>query len=491
MIDLLLHHAVVITMNPTRDILENGAVAVDGGRILEVGDSAALQKKYQAQKTIDCKGDILMPGLINCHTHAGHNIMGKLSTDSIRFWCEAVNRIYEHGSDYDFWYADGQLAALKFLRSGVTTAMSILGSSPMSDDPELARGQADGYTSTGAREVLGCGVVCGGFPHKYTRKRGNEWVKVNASVDDMIAGTEEILRQNHRAHGGLCRVFVTPFLQLASPPAGVSDPVSLARLTPLDREVNAKSRALAKKYGTNLNTDTYGGWITLAYTDKENMLLGPDVLVGLEHAMGITPEEVNILAETDTRVYCTGEGFYKRAPLSEMLQKGITVAATTNGSAPRNMVDLLEAVRKLITIEIVAHDDYHYLQAGKALEMITIDAARALGWDDEIGSLEAGKRADLSLLDWHKPHLTPQTMPVQKVIYSAVGSDFKTVIVDGKVVMEDYVILTVDEGEVLRRAQEMHEAVVERAGLQACRNQVTWGRTRIAFSPDDPILSWC
>ncbi len=488
MIDLLLIHGMVITMDEHRRVLQDGAVAVDKTRILEVGETETLVKKYEAKRLLDCKGNIVLPGLINCHTHAGHNLMGKVSTDSLGCWWPMVSNIYEHHSDYEFWKLDAQLSACKFLKAGVTTAFHILGGNPMSDEPELARGHVDGYCEVGGRDVVGCGIVVGEFPHRYTRLQNGKWIKKLVTIDGMAAGTEEIIRQNHKKHEGRSRVCVTQFLQLAEH-GGCSDPLSLARLTALDREVCKRTREIARKYHTMINTDTYGGWVKLASMDEENALLGEDVLVGLEHQMGITPEEVGILARTGTKVYCTGEGFYKRSPLSEMLQKGITVAATTNGCAPRNMVDLLEAVRKLIFIEVTAHDDYHYLQAGKALEMITIDAAKCLGWEDEIGSLEAGKKADIAILDWYDAHLTPQTTPVQKVIYFAVGADFQTVIVDGKIVMEERKLTLVDEAAILRKAEAYHKELIQKYGLQDLCNDVTWGKIRIEFDPGHPICS--
>jgi cytosine/adenosine deaminase-related metal-dependent hydrolase len=125
------------------------------------------------------------------------------------------------------------------------------------------------------------------------------------------------------------------------------------------------------------------------------------------------------------------------------------------------------------------------LPPGKLLEAITIDAARALGWDDEIGSLEAGKKADVTVVNLRQPHLTPNIMVVHRLIYEAVGNDVDTVIVDGQIVMEDRGVLSIDEGGVLALGQEESLKLIERAGLQSHLHDPGWGKLRLEF--DEPV----
>jgi cytosine/adenosine deaminase-related metal-dependent hydrolase len=166
---------------------------------------------------------------------------------------------------------------------------------------------------------------------------------------------------------------------------------------------------------------------------------------------------------------------------------GVNVAITTDGTAPRRSFDLLQAARAAQMAHQLRRGDRYLLPAGKLLEMITIDAARALGWDDELGSLEAGKQADLAILNLRQPHLVPNWMVVHRLIYEAVGHDVETVIVDGRVVMEDRRVLTIDEGAALDAAEREARAIVERAGLHAHLTPPGWGRIRLAFDRPIPL----
>jgi cytosine/adenosine deaminase-related metal-dependent hydrolase len=218
----------------------------------------------------------------------------------------------------------------------------------------------------------------------------------------------------------------------------------------------------------------------MAAQDPEHALLGPDV--HLQHCIDLSLEEVRILAETGTHVTHAPGGY---CPVPELMAAGVNVAITTDGTAPRISFDLLQAARKAQFAHQLRRNDRYLLPVGKLLEMITIDAARALGWEDEIGSLEAGKKADVAILNLRQPHLVPNWMIVHRLIYEAVGHDVETVIVDGRVAMEDRRVLTVDEGAALEAAERESRAIVERAGLHSHLTQPGWGRLRLAF--DQPI----
>jgi cytosine/adenosine deaminase-related metal-dependent hydrolase len=212
-------------------------------------------------------------------------------------------------------------------------------------------------------------------------------------------------------------------------------------------------------------------------------LLGPDV--SLQHCNGLSVREVAILAETDTRVgHAPGPSQSKaRCPVPELIEAGITVAVTTDGSAPRTPFDLFQAARKAQLVQQLLMKDAFYLPLGKLLEMITIDAARALGWEDEIGSLEPGKKADVILVNLEQAHLSPVFMPVHRLIYEACGGDVSTVIVDGQILMQDRRVVCADEKEILQEAQEEAEATIRRAGLEEHMQlpDSFWGKARLTF----------
>jgi cytosine/adenosine deaminase-related metal-dependent hydrolase len=190
---------------------------------------------------------------------------------------------------------------------------------------------------------------------------------------------------------------------------------------------------------------------------------------------------VHILAETDTRVGHSPGPSLTRCPVPELMAAGVTVAVVSDGTSPRQSFDLFQAVRRAQLLQQTHFHDRAYLPVGKLIEMVTIDAARAIGWDDEIGSLEAGKKADIIVIDMQQPHLMPNFMPAHRIVYEAVGNDVETVIVDGKLVMENRQVLTVDQSSILEAAQQEALALIERAGLQSHMRPPAWGSAYQTF----------
>ena len=483
MIDFLLTNGTVITMNPERDILENSSLAIDQGRILAIGPSSEVDQKYLAKRVINARRKIIMPGLIDCHGHAGHSMLGIFSTDSLFYWAQAAVKIYFHYCSEDFWYFDGLLGALARLRYGVTCGISVMGCEPRSDDPVFSVNHAKGYAQVGVREVVCTGPRRAPWPHTFGRWKDGMLIEKLVTWEEAMQGTEGVLQQCHHTANDLIRAFVTPFTIVPSLSTwGHSAPETATHLTDFDRKQSRAVRELAAKYHTRIHSDAFGNLIRLAAKD-EYALLGPDVI--LQHCLGITPLECRILAETKTNVAHSPEGFYERCPYPELLEWGVNAVITTDGAAPRNSFDLLNAMRKVQFMEAVLHDDIHYLPAGKLLEAITIDAAKALGWDDEIGSLEVGKKADVIVINANRAHMTPSHMPVHNVVYHAQGADIETVVIDGKLVLDDHKVITVDEEALLEAADIESRQTINRAGLTSFYNKPTWGNAYL--TRDDQI----
>jgi len=184
-------------------------------------------------------------------------------------------------------------------------------------------------------------------------------------------------------------------------------------------------------------------------------LFGPDVV--LAHCNGLTAKEIEIISETDTKVAtapsATEPTRFGRCPVPELIEAGVGVATSTDGAAPHMSYDMFLSVRNEMLIQRYHKQDPSYMPAGKALRMITIDAARVLGLDREIGSIEKGKKADVILLDADRAHLTPLINIPQLLAFYGSGHDVKTVMVEGEVLMEDREVKTVDESEVVRFAR--------------------------------------
>ncbi len=486
MIDLLLMHGTIVTMDQERKIIDDGAVAVDKGQIVDIGPSSELRERYQAARVLDCTGQIVTPGLIDAHSHAGTALLGRHYSDTLTLWPLAARRVGDLYSDDESWQMDGMLKGLQHLYAGVTTSLSVVGAEPRSDHPAPACHLARGIAATGARSVIAAGPS-GPWPRRYGYWDHGNYHQHEASLDSMLDSCEAILQSTHGSFDGRIRAFVAPAVIVPSlhTEQGRVAPEKAARLSGDDRRQASLVRALARKYHTMITTSAWGYGVRLAAQDDE-ALLGPDVL--LSHGTGLTFEEVNIIKRTGTKLVQTGDVGFARLPVPELLQAGVNVAIATDGGGPRTHFDLLQALRRALILEYMHFDDRCYLPAGKALEMITIDAARALGWDDEIGSLEPGKRADIAIFDWQQAHLTPWFMPVHRLVHAAVGADVSTVIVDGKIVTEKRKSTMVDEAALYQAASDKSAWLIEVAGLSGGRHSVCWGKAYFTISPDDPAL---
>lgn len=486
MIDLLLVNGVVVTMDPDRAIIEDGAVAIDGQRIVAVGPTDTIAAAYQARRTIDCRGKAIIPGLIDAHGHGGHSLVKTLGSDTPSVWMRIITPAYFHYTTPEFWYVDGLVSALERLRAGVTCGVSVIASMPRSDDPIFGNNHAQAYAEVGVRGIVGVGPCSPPWPHPVSYWRDGRRERNEVSFEAALAGAEAVIEAwNHGAEDRI-RVFITPFTIVTSvDPSNPTTPDQATALTDHDRLQARRIREIAERWKTRIHSDAFGGMIRMAAQDPEHALLGPDV--HLQHCLGISLEEVRLLAETGTHVThapSAGQG-QARCPVPELLEAGVNVAVTTDGTAPKTTFDLFQAARRTQLVHQLLMRDQYLLPVGRLLEMITIDAAKALGWDDELGSLEPGKKADVTIVNLRQPHLTPNWMIVHRLILEAVGHDVETVIVDGRVVLDERRVVTVDEDAILETANREAWALVERAGLASHLTPPGWGQTRLAF--DRPI----
>jgi len=469
-LDLAIVKGTVITMDEQRRVLRGGAVGVKEGRIAQVeADPAALGP---ASETIDATGAIVLPGIVDTHGHAGHSLtrgLGEGRDDD--GWMSTVERIYFHASDSWFWEAESRLAALERLRFGITTSVSMTGSSPRIDDPRYALAASTGYQELGLRHIVAAGPPYGPWPRTYTEQHpGGTTAELLVDLNRALGVTEEMIQAFRDLGNERIRFYVGP--SVVAPSAD-----------PEDEETRFQVRGVAKlveQYTTGLHTHAFAGQIDAAYAIAPE-LLGPHACIA--HCAGISLEEVAILARTGasassgplTHAYVSA-----RFPVIEALDAGVNVVFSTDGSAPDRSFDLIDQARIGVQLQRVHFNDSRLLPAGKALEMITIDAARALGMQDEVGSLETGKRADIILLDARQPHLAPEILAPLRVIGHATGHDVTTVIVDGTVLMRDRRYTTADQAAILADAHNALMATWERTGFGDINAQHpnTWRHVR-------------
>ena len=474
---ILIKNGFLITLDPQRRVLDGGAVLVEDDRISAVGDGDQLAARRPDAEVIDAARKAVLPGLIDGHAHAGHGLIKTLGAERSDLWYQACESVYTVGSDEDFWYAEAQLAALERLRFGVTTGVSLLGggdSIMRTDSPDYAAAHCEAVSAVGTRSVVAVGPTRPPFPRRYARWTNGRREDYEVSFERQLASCRAIIERWHRSQNLRLHIaMLTPTLRREH----------VDGLSPAERDQvvdqTRQARDLGREFDTVFTQDGHTrGSVKFAH---DIGILGPQAL--LSHSTELSDEEIAICRDTDTRIAHNPSAVASilgRCPVPELLDAGVTVCLGSDGTAPDRSGDMFRHMQQCMHYHRRHFRDPLYLPPGKVLEMATIDAAKALGLEREIGSLEAGKKADLILVDLARPHLYPLSMPLFQLIYFANGNDVDTVIVDGKVALRNGVAQSVDENAVLVRAQRAAELMLERNDLQALRATPDgfWGHSR-------------
>jgi 5-methylthioadenosine/S-adenosylhomocysteine deaminase len=458
MADLLITGGVVVTLDPDRRVIEDGAVAITGDRIVAVGPSAEIAPRFPRHERIDATRKAVLPGLIDCHAHAGHGLVKTLGAGDGEVWNEAVGRIYSVGSTPEFWHAEARLAALERLKAGTTTGVSYLGGGDdvmRVDAPESGERHCDGVAEVGIRAVVAVGSCRPPFPRTFATLEKGAWREHQVSFERQLDTCETLIKRRHGSAAGRVRIALTfPVHHHELPPERQAE-------IGLVREQARAFRELSRRHKVGFTQDGHrAGSIAAA---EEMGLLGPDAF--LSHSIELTQADIAAARRTDTRIVHNPSAIMSvrgRCPVPELIEAGVTVALGSDGTAPDRSADMFRHMFQCMHYHRRHFRDARVLPQGKVLEMATVDAARALGLEAEIGSLEAGKKADVILLDLFKPHLMPLNMPVYRIVSFASGADVDTVIVDGRMLMRGGEVLTVDEAEVMEAAQRETERMLDR-----------------------------
>ena len=433
MVDVLIRGGHVVTMNYRREIIKGGSVAVEGDKITAVGKSV----REKADTVIDARGKIVLPGLINCHTHLPMTLLRGVADDlPLMEWLSTKVWPIEAKLKAEDCYVGGLLGCLELIKSGTTCFAD-----QYFHMDQVARAVGD----SGIRGVLSYGLIDLGDP----KKREAE-----------IRTGESLVKDWHgKADGRVLTMFGPHAPYTCSP------------------ECLMKVKELAKKYQVGINihiSETKGeveqmvekyGKRPVEQLDSIGFL-GPEVLAA--HCVWLSDKEIKIVQQRGVKPVHNPASNMKLAcgvaPVSEMLKAGIQVALGTDGAASNNSLDMFKEMKFASLLSKVHNLDAVSVPAASALEMATINGATALELKNKIGSIETGKKADLVLVDLKKPHLTPVHNVISHLVYSASGGDVDTVIVDGKVLMRGGKVLALDEQKVLELAQRTSDDLLSRWG---------------------------
>src|SRR5467141_4050570 len=439
-VDMLVAGGTVVTMNAERRIIEDGAVAVNGDTIVAVESRANIEAKFAAAQTINAGRKLVLPGFINGHTHAPMTLLRGLRDDvTLDEWlrkyifpAEAKNVTEE------FVRWGTRLAAAEQIRGGVTT---------FADMYYFEDAVAEETKAAGMRGVL-----------------GETWIDFpapdNKTEAEMSAYTEKFLK---RWQGD-------PLIQAAVAPHSI---YTCSRKTLQD------ASALARKYHAPILIHTaemkkelddslkQNGMSPVQYLEKIG-ILGPDVISA--HCIFVDDADRKTLAQR--QVGCVHNPSSNMmiasgvSPVPEMRAAGVAVGLGTDGAAgSNNDLDLMEEIDLAAKLAKITKMDPLALNAKAVVEMATIDGARALHMDKEIGSLEAGKKADFILIRLDRPNAVPMYDVYAQLAYALKASDVETVVIGGKVVMRDHRVLTVKEDEAVAKAREYRKRIADSLGL--------------------------
>ena len=434
--DLLVTGATIVTMDADRRVIEGGFLAVRGDSIVAIGEqvATALPKGLTAEKAIDARGKIVMPGLINGHTHIPMTLMRGLKDDvTLDDWlrkyifpAEARNVT----EDYVRW--GSRLGLAEMIRSGTTT---------FADMYYFEDAEAEETKSAGLRGFL-----------------GETWIDFpdpdNKNEAEMAAYTEKFLI---RWHGDpLIHASVAPHSIYTCSEKTLRDSAALARKyhAPILIHVAEMQKEFVDSMQTNNATP-------VQYLDRIG-LLGPDVLAA--HCIWLDAADIKILAERQTGcVHNPSSNMMLASGVAAVVEQraaGMRVGLGTDGPAgSNNDLNIMEEMDLAAKLQKTYRADPRALGAKGALEMATIEGARALHMEKEIGSLEAGKKADFIVLNLNVPNAVPLYDVYSQIVYALKASEIETVVVGGKTLLKDGKVLTVDEAKALAKAKEYGKQV--------------------------------
>lgn len=429
-LDILIIGGTLLTMSKEMEIIEAPIIGIKNGKILFAKGKKEGPIQYRAKEIIDAQGSVIMPGLVNTHTHLPMVCFRGLADDlPLMDWLN--NYIFPAEAKYasaEMVYDGAILAIAEMFLSGTTT---------VSDGYFFEDSVAQAAIETGMRAVVCQGFVDFPTPDNPDPSKNADIAK---SFIEKWTGVSSLITPALFCHA--------PYTCCPDTYIGIK---KIARkgdvfLYTHLAETMDEIKTIQERYGRT----------PVHHLHHLGVLDDKTVAV---HCNFIDDEEISILADCKTKVSHNPESSMKLAsgvaPIPKMQEKGITVGLGTDGCASNNDLDMFKEMDTAAKLHKVTTMDPTVMNARTVLKMATIDGASALGLEDRIGSIEAGKCADIIILDMKKPHLTPLYNSYSHIVYAASGSDVSTTIVGGRIVMKDRRLLTIDAEKIMKKVKKL------------------------------------
>ena len=429
--DILISNGVVLTMNESNQEIQDGAVAIVAEKITAVGQKDEFSE-WKISKHIDARGGIIMPGLVNTHTHAAMTCFRGIADDlPLMTWLDEHIFPAESKLDNQKVYSGSLLACAEMIMAGTTCFCDMY----LFEDA-VARAAKD----AGIRAVVGEVLYDFDSPNYGPIEQGF------AYTENLIAKWQD---------DPLITIAVEPHSPYLCAPGLLQRSFSISQTHEIPMvihlsEAQSEVDGMQEKYN-----------LTPVQHLADIGVLGPNVVAC--HCVVLTDEDIALLHEHDVKVSHNPESNMKLAsgiaPVPQLLDAGVCVGLGTDGCASNNNLDLFLEMDTAAKLHKVNTLDPTVLDARTALRMATIQGARALGLGEITGSLEPGKLADVIVIDSHKPHLTPMYNPTSHMVYAARGSDVSTSIINGQILMNGRKLQSLELEKVMQDVNQIAEEI--------------------------------
>lgn len=431
--DTIIVDGTILTMDAKKQVIDHGTVVIKGNKIIAVG-GPELAQNYQAPNVLNVDGDIVMPGLINTHTHASMTVFRSLADDVPDRLHRYIFPLENKMVSREMVRVGANLANIEMIKGGVTTYVDMY-----YFEDEVAKT----VDKIGLRAVLGESVIQ--FP-----------VADAKNADEGIDYAVNFINQ-YKDHPR-----ITPAFAPHAPYTNTTE--HLQKITKLSQELNVpvmihlaetdrEQEEIAKRTG---------GKSPVQYMADIGALNNKVIAA---HAIMVDEKDMDLLKQYDVGVAHNISANTKSAkgvaPVTTMLEKGIRVGLGTDGPMSSNTLTTLNELNLVGKIHKLANKDRAAMPPITVVEMATMGSARVLHMEDKLGSLEAGKLADIIVIDTKSPNMVPMYSPYAALVYGANGANVRHTIVDGKVLMQDRNILTADENTIIKEAQDFASKVRE------------------------------
>lgn len=471
----LIKNGYVVTVNANRDVLRDGSVVVNGS-FIECVAPAQTPPDGEFDDVIDAKGMIVIPGLINAHQHFYYHLFkGVANGLLIEDWFpNVVHRVTPYLTDDDMELTSC-LASIEMLLSGTTCSLNHL---RLASTEATLRKIAEPSEKLGIRQVIGKEVQC--------RLPGNP--NHPRTLPEEIALLEDLIPRWKSRSDGLTRLCL----------AAECNAIFIDQQV-TSEELLIESKRLADRHDLKITTHISAGTLSFdksylrvlrktGQSDTQGLMqLGLlDSRYILAHGINCTPPDIRMIADSGASVIYTPTSEAVRGggigPIVPMHAAGVNVALGSDGPMVDYSVDMIEQMKACSMLQHAKHLDPTVMGPERCIELATINAAKALGLDDEIGSLESGKRADIAIFDLRTAHSMPANNPLTSLVYSARGTDAYTVLVNGNVVVRSRKLVNSDiADDLFSRASSRAQDIIAKSGLQsriAPNWKTTWNPNR-------------